>query len=142
MGSTPVASGSRVPACPTFRATVRVRSARTISNDVSPAGLSRLRTPGFTATRRARERRMRGGDDQLDRPLHRLGDLRAGGSEVATAAELGGQGGRVHRAPAPDADLRHLVADLLEKDRQVEAGDGVEVVDDALRLGHDRVRLL
>src|SRR5438105_15513698 len=98
MGSTPVASGSRVPACPTFRAPVRVRKWRTISNEVWPAGLSRLRTPGFTATRRARERRMRGGDDQLDRPLHRLGDLRAGGSAVATAAELGGPVGRLPRA--------------------------------------------
>src|SRR2546423_8794097 len=46
MGSTPVARGSSVPAWPTRLARVTLRIWATTENDVAPAGLLTLRTPG------------------------------------------------------------------------------------------------
>src|SRR5215467_3587814 len=45
MGSTPDASGSRVPVCPAFSTLSSERTRRTTSNEVGPAGLSITRMP-------------------------------------------------------------------------------------------------
>src|SRR5215471_16014346 len=50
MGSTPVASGSRVPVCPAFSTLSSERTRRTTSNEVGPAGLSITRMPFITCS--------------------------------------------------------------------------------------------
>src|SRR5882672_9721018 len=85
IGSTPVASGSSVPACPTRCAPVsRLRRLTTV-NEVSPAPLSTFSTP---VEKSARSARRRGGNDRLlgrredeaHRLVHRLLYLSAGGA--------------------------------------------------------------
>src|SRR5438309_10504935 len=82
MGSTPVASGSSVPAWPTRCAPVNRRRRLTTENDVSPAGLSTLRTP--VANRAGTDSGLgRGGmdglfggrQDDFHRLVHRFFDL-------------------------------------------------------------------
>ena len=48
-GSTPDASGSSVPACPTRRTPVSRRTSDTIENEVTPDGLSTMRKPFIPA---------------------------------------------------------------------------------------------
>src|SRR5207237_8111287 len=150
MGSTPVASGSSVPAWPTRWAPVNSRSRRTIVKEVAPGALSRLRTPartgrpsyrGWLAPVRACDRLQSLREHHLDRLVHRRLDLSAGRPQVAATAELGGQGRGVDPAAAAHADLGERRADLLEEDRHLHPGDAVERVDDALRLGHLRFRV-
>src|SRR5947209_8436876 len=111
IGSTPVASGSRVPAWPTRRAPVTSRSRRTTLNEVAPFGLSTFRIPA-----RIGDRLLGCGEHQLDGFRHRLFDLGPRRAEVAATAELGAEGSCVDLAPAPDADLRHPFGDLFEDD--------------------------
>src|SRR5579864_9364235 len=92
MGSTPVASGSRVPAWPTRLAPVTSRRRLTAEKEVAPAGLLRLRTPDRID---APEYRFAGCPQNcVDRFAHRSRDLGAGGARVPAAAEQGAEGGR------------------------------------------------
>src|SRR5487761_483007 len=111
MGSTPVASGSSVPACPTRCAPVRRRRRLTTANDVSPAGLSTLRIPvlkvGTLAFGRGCKDRLLGGrQHHLHGLFHRPLDLRAGGPYVAAASERSAHRRGIDGAAAADADLR------------------------------------
>src|SRR5579863_4438101 len=54
IGSTPVASGSRVPPCPTFSALRRRRTFATACAELIPAGLSRTSQPCTGTPRRLR----------------------------------------------------------------------------------------
>src|SRR5579872_6494978 len=97
MGSTPTASGSSVPACPTRWAPVRRRSARTTANEVSPAALSTLRTPAANLglARGGIDRLLGRREDRLHGIVHRLFDLGARGADVPSAAEQRAHGGCV-----------------------------------------------
>src|SRR5712692_9882432 len=122
MGSTPVASGSSVPAWPTRRAPVSRRSRRTTANDVSPAALSTLRTPVLnggrlrrsrlagpaspSALRRAGKDRLLGGrQNHLQGLLHRHLELGSRRPDVSAAAKEGAHRRRIDGAAAPHADL-------------------------------------
>src|SRR5712692_3145526 len=113
MGSTPVASGSSVPAWPTRWAPVRRLSRMTTENEVSPASLSTLRTP---VVKRAASGLGRGGkdgllggrQDELHRIFHRTFYLRPRGADVTASAEGRAKGCGVDRAAAAHADLGEL----------------------------------
>src|SRR5437879_4760530 len=137
IGSTPVASGSSVPAWPTRCAPVRRRRRLTTANEVSPALLSTFRTPTEKAA--ASAFRCGGNDRLLGRRqhklhglIHRLIDLRARGTNVPSASKDRAHRGGIDATAAPHADFRELGADLFEQDGQLQAGDAVERVDDAL----------
>src|SRR5690349_6179942 len=135
MGRTPVASGSSVPAWPTRWAPVSLRSRLTTENDVSPARLLRFRTPVAKRSGLARGGKdglLGGRQHELHRLVHRLFDLGSRGADVAAAAERRAQSGRVDSASAAHADLGQVARDFLEEDRELEAGDAVQGVDDAL----------
>src|SRR5882672_8612829 len=139
MGRTPVARGSSVPACPTRCAPVSRRRRLTTAKEVSPAALSTLRTPvengGKSALIRGGNDRLLGGrQHHLHRLVHRALDLCAGGADVAAASEGSAHRRGVDRSTAADADLRQRVVHFLEEDRELEPGDAVERVDDALGL--------
>src|SRR5499427_6967756 len=146
MGSTPVASGSSVPAWPTRLARVAVRSWETTENEVAPAGLSTFRTPARIRSSSAHRCGLDRFAGQLehhgDRIVERIGELGAGRAQVATSAEPATQLGRVHCAPGAHADLGEPGADLLEDDRDLYSSEAAQRVDDVLGLRHDGARLM
>src|ERR1700687_1827056 len=151
IGSTPVASGSSVPACPTRWAPVSRRSRLTTVNEVSPAALSTLRIPVgkvgtflraavTSALRRGGNDRLLGGRQHHSHCfVHRTLDLRTGGADMTAASERSAQRGGVHGSTAAHADFGQRVVDLLEEDGELEPRDAVERVDDALGFGHHSV---
>src|SRR2546421_11696791 len=124
MGSTPVANGSSVPAWPTRCAPVSRRRRLTTEKDVSPAGLSKLRTPvanragGDSGLRRGGMDGLFGGRQHDFHGLfHRLFDLGARGPDVTPASKSGAQRGGVHRSTAAHAALGQVAGNLFEEDR-------------------------
>ena len=111
IGSTPMASGSSVPACPTRSKPSRRRSSATTSNDVTPGGLSTTSTPaslmagsGSTpAPRRARV--VHRGQDLARHRRQRARHRAAGGVGMSAAAEARGDAVHVDVALAAQAHL-------------------------------------
>ena len=147
IGRTPVASGSSVPACPTRWAPVSSAQAA----DDREGGLARRLVDIEDARREARlvgsgSRRQRSppwrppGPASRPRPSAGRSPHRRRGcgrrrrtSRTEPAASTG--------AAAAHADLGQRRPDFLEQDRELEARDAVERVDDALGLGHHGVGL-
>ena len=114
--STPVASGSSVPAWPTWRSPKRRRSMPTTSWLVTPAGLSTMarpcvRRPGFRRRHRPRTQSPVSGADSAARP----------GRSVAVAAQdLVDPFGRADHLVGPEVEDRGLLRPDLPGDRRLQ----------------------
>src|SRR5207249_874581 len=128
MGSTPDASGSRVPACPMRRMPVSRRMRATMSCEVGPTGLSRLTTPSIAS----RQLPLAGGQHLGACLLELRLDRAAGRACVSATPELARDRHRIgslagaHRDPDPPR------LGLFEEDDDIGPASEAHQVDESL----------
>src|ERR1700733_8110893 len=137
--STPVAMGSRVPACPTRRVPASRRIRATTSWEVMPPGLSTTTSPLGAFPRASRATGLAAFRQQPAQPCDGVpgaaGQRDAGRVTVAAAAQLGAGAAHVDLALRPGGRLPQPVVGLLEDDGYLRLVGAPHHVDD----GFDRV---
>src|SRR5690349_7983060 len=134
--STPVASGSSVPACPTRRCPYSFRMRATTSCDVCAAGLSTTTSPSCKATTLTPGRAAPSecGEDALHDDVGGVVAGEAGCEAVAAAAFVLSDAAHVDGAERAQADAPRAVVGLLQDARHLRLLCAAHEVDHPLDL--------